>query len=452
MFLLGALVVVALTMDPPLSHESWIRIAQKTNASTFLRSSAESPLPSTLVIYPPLVSLLVLALQSLVLPWDFATTWVLTLAFALLATSWYTAWHLLWRDSEAPRPYGRGISPNASRSLMRNPSEAGAKESIDTAHSSLPSRAGPPAKGGEVLLVAVLLCAFLLGRGITFGRYDLLLTLLLFLTWKSFERGREAESAFFLTIASGLKIVPVLAFPLLALQTPPSKRCSLFIGALLGLLIALGIPLLFLGPPLFLESLQHFATFHGQRGVQMESLWSGLELLLRQLQGGTSQVALSALAWDNAELGRRTETMAAILILLGVLWMTLRTWTAPREQFPLSLFLLLLWSIAWSPVFSPQYLLWIFPLLLVWLYERAREGVDWRIFTILSLTLLIGFCTQWIYPLFYRAFLEQSSLIHTVILNLRNLSLLALFALLWKTRETYDERKSSTTKIVESAM
>jgi hypothetical protein len=50
--------------------------------------------------------------------------------------------------SEAPRPYGRGISPNASRSLMRNPSEAGAKESIDTAHFSPPSRAGPPAKGG----------------------------------------------------------------------------------------------------------------------------------------------------------------------------------------------------------------------------------------------------------------------------------------------------------------
>src|SRR3989344_728119 len=90
------------------------------------------------------------------------------------------------------------------------------------------------------------------------------------------------------------------------------------------------------------------------------------------------------------------------------------------------------WTLFIAPVFSPQFLLWLIPLMLVWI------GIHVNKLNIPSQTLLFAFlpvficiATQWIYPWHYREFFEQTYMFNIVVLCARNIAvgILAWFCL-----------------------
>jgi hypothetical protein len=92
----------------------------------------------------------------------------------------------------------------------------------------------------------------------------------------------------------------------------------------------------------------------------------------------------------------------------------------------------LLWVLLVSPILSPQYLVWIVPLLMGYVLLRLlREkvpGGNTLGLAVLLCVLTLG--TQWIYPHHYGQFMNEQYPYLVVLLNLRNISLLALLLLL----------------------
>jgi hypothetical protein len=90
--------------------------------------------------------------------------------------------------------------------------------------------------------------------------------------------------------------------------------------------------------------------------------------------------------------------------------------------------MILLLAIGFSPVFSPQYVLWVIPTLLVWgLDMMLRGGIKHpTILWIVALSIAIALLTKWIFPLHYGALLKQKEILHTIVLNVRNLSVFLL--------------------------
>lgn len=284
----------------------------------------------------------------------------------------------------------------------------------------------------HVLPVSLFFTVVALGGETTFMRFDVFVALLLLLSFFLFLQARYRLSGVFLALAGALKVIPILAVPLMYLasrQGGHGRRLFLE-GIVVGGVLAVVIPWLLLGQQSFTLWRMMF-TYHGQRGIQVESSWSAVDLLYRYIGGIRSTIVPSSLAWDNGNLPAVLPRLALGLMLVGSVLIIFRRWKFSEKK-PIGddLLLLFSWTLLVSPVLSPQYFLWLLPisfgeLLRKWELNQRGPRTVW----LFVLTVLIGAFTQWIYPLHYIEFLDQQ---HNLIicLFLRTMLLLSFFIVL----------------------
>ena len=295
------------------------------------------------------------------------------------------------------------------------------------------------------LLGASLLTMLLLGFELTWGRYDVLIGLLLLLTWLAHKHERFAAAGFFLLLAASFKLVPLVLLPILLLKTEPTSRRSLLRGGVVGILLGLIVPLLTLGMQGSVGNMMYMLQYHAARGVQVESTWSGLSMLSQAFQGKRSTIIYEFASYQNIEVWKIVRPLSVILALLGLGWVFLRSRTRKSPD-PAPLFLCaLFWLLSVSTVLSPQYLCWVLPLLFAWFVEQVATS-DARkrnvSIVIASLSIVAALMTYWLYfgPE-QGVLLAQKFTAPTIVLNVRNALLLLLAWLLY----AESVRKSSST-------
>lgn len=282
-------------------------------------------------------------------------------------------------------------------------------------------------RDAALVALALPVAVMLLGHDMVFARFDIVVGLLLILSVITHAHRAYTESAIFLTLAIGLKIVPVLALPLLFLVTPRRHWVALAIGLLCAVALGIALSVGVLGLEGVIDNLRYVAEYHGDRPVQLESLWSGLSMLHAFSLGRVIHTGFDFMSYFNADVTHHAVTVAKLLVIGGLGFLVLRLLRA-RQQFAFGavLAVILLWALAVSPVLSPQYFTWVVPLVLVVMGGRFLDGVvSPRGIIIIGLTALVAYLTQWIYPAHYDALIAQETLA-VCMLNLRNGALLLL--------------------------
>ena len=285
---------------------------------------------------------------------------------------------------------------------------------------------------GLTSALGLLLSVFLLGPEVIVARFDILLALLLLLTWQSHARGWYQLSGCVLILAAFLKLVPLLLLPVLLLSTPRGKRMDVIVGGMIGVLLGVAVPLLLLSPAGVIENLSHMQSYHSGRGVQLESTLSGLHLLSMQMMGSKAPMEFVALSAQNMAFGGTTAVLLLLILLGGLGALSYFLWKrkpAGTELAPV-MCASLLWTLLLSPVLSPQYFVWLLPLGFAWLLSRLFDHRRFdketaKMFLVLS---SIALCTQWVYPVNYGAFLSQSSFMLIVVHTARTV---LMASLLW---------------------
>lgn len=271
----------------------------------------------------------------------------------------------------------------------------------------------------------------LLGHDMIFGRFDIFVGLLLILSARSHAHKAYTESAAWLSLAVALKIVPVLALPILIFATPRRQWKWLAFGmacaGIFGLTLSIGV----LGFSGMMDNIRYVLEYHSGRPVQLESLWSGLTMLQALSLGRVIHTGYESMSVINLDAPHQSILLAKGLIFGGLGFVLYRMWKVRDcRNFGALLTVMLLWALAVSPVLSPQYFTWVVPLTFVVTIERFfHRTITPRGIFIIGLTVLVAYLTKWIFPMNYNALIDQESL-PMLILNLRNGALLLLTYLL----------------------
>ncbi len=282
---------------------------------------------------------------------------------------------------------------------------------------------------GWLIPAAVAGTVFMTGPELVFGRYDVLVVTLMLLCFRARACNRFGHCAAFLAAACALKVVPALLVPVLFATAPRSQWKRMMLGFAAGLAASFAVPALAMGPRLTADNFVHMLQYHGEREVQLESTWSSVQMLMKTMVGMQAPVSMGHLSVNNADFGGTVMSIAKLLIVsmsVGAAVLALLRRKHARFHADSLALSVLAFSMAASPVFSPQYIVWILPLLLSWLAVRfhAATGRDafWKV---AALTAVAGFCTQWVFPLHYTNVIDQEPLALAV-LNARNVAVLAL--------------------------
>ena len=279
-------------------------------------------------------------------------------------------------------------------------------------------------RAGRMLYGSLLFCAAL-GSLVT-TRMDHIAVTWTLLSLLAFERAQSTSGRARLGWAAACgavaalgvmtKLVPglaALAGSVLWLRSGALDRYRCVLACALGGAIGLSIINL---PMLALVAAPYWETFryHGLRGVQIESIYAGVLLLLRPLgpqlrvdeSFGSTNLASSA-----TEL---IKLVSPCLFLVATAYVLLRRRFAPTAlgATVLTSVLLLLFMLT-NRVFSPQYLIWIAAPLLVLAAHQPAERRSW--WTCLLAVLL----SQLIFPRGY-PLLKAFHPLAVVLLNLRN--------------------------------
>jgi hypothetical protein len=271
-------------------------------------------------------------------------------------------------------------------------------------------------KAREYILSFTLFCLFFLP--ILLFRYDAFpIFLTICMIWAMPQR--PFLTGIFLALAIGAKLYPLIFAPVIffyyLLNQDYRKLSAFVIGGLSVLLATLVIALPFTGLSFF-----DFLKYHGQRGIQLESVASGLVLLLHQLG-----LADATLTNNFGSYNIETPASAAILqfitivtpitfILLGcvILWVfraeKRKVGNIGMESVIYAFTLLLLAFLVLNKVMSPQYMIWLFPFVP---YFGKTKRIKFVIILMLTIT---------IYPGWY-SHLILFKPIAVIMLNVRNL-------------------------------
>jgi hypothetical protein len=241
---------------------------------------------------------------------------------------------------------------------------------------------------------ATLYAVYLLfgATGALLGRFDLLPALLTVAAFWSASRRRFLPAYLLLAAGALLKLYPIALIPILMIEhrrflmthdRPWRKPVALSAGAV-GALVAASFAIGFL-----LEGWNSLSTFYyaAARPLQVESLGATL-LWLGSFWGFP---AITEHGWSSynlvGPLDSGVMTLMSVAGLAALAWIYWRSWQGRLELGRAFLAVLCVTLLA-SKVFSPQYLIWVLPLVV------EVEGID-------VVWLLICACTTLIYPVLY---------------------------------------------------
>lgn len=177
-----------------------------------------------------------------------------------------------------------------------------------------------------------------------------------------------------------------------------------------------------LGGDAVLQNTTELFSFHKQRGIQIESTWSGIHMIWLYFLEKPPRLGLHHGAWHDDDLGTNIAIMSTILELLGLCFIYFLSINKKNKERYFAA--ALLWILAVGPVFSTQYILWALPFLFTWtlhaLLQKKKNALYYL--AIFLFSLLIAITTHFI---FY-AKVEQMTPWAITVLNTRNFSIILL--------------------------
>ncbi|CAN5913842.1 hypothetical protein BH23ACT11_BH23ACT11_25330 [soil metagenome] len=253
--------------------------------------------------------------------------------------------------------------------------------------------------------------AFTLGaillQPIAVSRFDPLVSLALAIAVLCTALGGRYRILAFASLGVGtaIKLIPVLAtVPLVAVreQNELSSRWLRRTGAgVLAFLATLGaffVPSYLLGGERFRESF----AYHADRGLQLESLASAVLLKLGWVQDTVFRYGAMEVEGRGAELLSSLSlpiTAALVLITAAVMYRDHRTHGFVAAKFPRYAAAFILAFMIGSKVLSPQYMLWLLPLI-----PLSAAGL-WAV-SVSGIFLMACWTTTQIFPKYYGNLIE----------------------------------------------
>ena len=274
---------------------------------------------------------------------------------------------------------------------------------------------------------------------IILNRYDVAVALVVAAFLLCLVRGWYTAAAVALGIGFALKITPAALLPLVLLLAGDPRRWAWPLIGFAGAALAGLMPYLVTAP----RGVWHVFQYHLERPLQIESVL-GTPMLLGQALGAAwvevgwshgSHQLIAAGADIAADLSGVLTFGALVVVYIVLLGGRARLRAAP-EQLPLAVLALLLALMTFGKVLSPQYFIWILPVLAV---VAAREPLLGFLGGILLLL------TEIEYPALYVDLVELQP-VATGLVVVRNLLLLALFCLtVWRLHVDAVARSSPST-------
>jgi hypothetical protein len=269
-------------------------------------------------------------------------------------------------------------------------------------------------------LIWYLACYLFLCRLIV-SRLDVVPALLAFAAAAAWSGDRPVRGGGLAALGALVKVFPGLALVPAGLREVARWRETRLRGSIaFGVVSALGLAAWYLvaGP-----GLAGSIRFHQERGLEVESLYAGILAVAGRLLGEPLSVAMGhgsielQSAWSPATVAASRYVQLFALVLTVVLFLRSRG----RSVLQCTGALLLAFMVT-APVLSPQYLIWVLPFVVALagpLGRRARP-------------LYVVCCafTFLIYPVLFHRGLLPLRMPTLLLLNLRNLLLVALWALL----------------------
>ena len=165
-----------------------------------------------------------------------------------------------------------------------------------------------------------------------------------------------------LGFGAAAKLVPALAtLPLTLVGRSPKKTAARGYAVFFGTLALFFAPALLLGGSRFLDSF----AYHAQRGLQVESLASSILIKIGWIEGITFRYGAFEAQGRGVELASSLSLpLTAVLLLLTtfVMYRAHRSGRLHYSEFPRYAAALILAFMVCSKVLSPQYLIWLLPL------------------------------------------------------------------------------------------
>jgi len=269
-------------------------------------------------------------------------------------------------------------------------------------------------------------------------RYDLIPAIIVLLALYTFSQGKHKTSWALLAVGMMTKIYPVILAPIFLLyhwRHRQNRQAIVGVATFAITTMAIVVPCLLLSPDGFWNSL----SYHAQRGLQCESTYSSF-LLLGQMLGLTSvemEFSFGSLNVTSplADVLAKVSPLVMLFSLVAVYWFFYKTQIkrAVVQQTPSLInqpdtarivsysLLAMLAFIITNKVLSPQFIIWLYPLIPLVVGRWRRTS--WLMF------ILIGLMTYLVYPLAYDGIRQGHPLV-TSILFMRNVSLITLAFLL----------------------
>jgi hypothetical protein len=269
--------------------------------------------------------------------------------------------------------------------------------------------------------------ALLLAVGpITLHQYDIFPAALTLGAVICHARRRDTAAWVLLAVATMTKVYPVLLAPVFLMldDRPVGPRVRRAVVVFTATVLAVLSPLLAIAP----SSLLRMVAFHSERGIHLDSMYSTIAFAARSLGLTIVGIVLTYRSWNitgpAADLLARAATpvlTAALIASYAFIYRHMkRVGGAAVRDIRLtatSSALVLLTGLVTSKVLSPQYLIWLLPLLP--LVVRPRRWLVWSVFAV------VGPLTYYIYPLHYTELLERDARTIAALAG-RNLLLLTL--------------------------
>ncbi|MDD5700914.1 MAG: glycosyltransferase family 87 protein [Dehalococcoidales bacterium] len=275
-----------------------------------------------------------------------------------------------------------------------------------------------------------LLSAYTLGilavGPITGQQYDIFPAVMTLLSIYFFISGRHKAAWALLTLGALTKIFPAAIAPVFLLYYIRERQYkNILTGIITSAAVSLAVLLPFLiADPAGLGSLY---SYHGQRGIQIESTYSSLLLLGHQL--GWLKVGTGFDFGSYNLVGPTADTLARISVLLLPLFLAAAYWFIyrrmkaalnPVDEIASCSLLVVALLIAASKVFSPQYLIWLCPLIP---FSGGRlRYILWTVF------IAAGILSYQIFPVHYLDLVELKPGATAALLT-RNLLIIAMVPL-----------------------
>lgn len=256
--------------------------------------------------------------------------------------------------------------------------------------------------------------------------YDIFPAIIVLLSLYCFWTGKHKTSWGILALGAMTKIYPIAIAPLfLAYYVRNRQYKRIWSGILVfaASSLAIIIPFLVTSP----GSLLSFINYHARRGIQLETTYSVFLLIAGKMGLTSTQLVFGAGSWNIA--GPLANTLAVISTFVLAFFLLISYWfiysqIKPEKSQILEMgtysLLVIAVILITSKVLSPQYLIWLFPLLPL-LFGKQRYNI-WAVFVV------IGVLTYFIFPLHYLELIALKTEIVAVLL-VRNIFLVLLTVL-----------------------